>query len=447
MREKNLVYTFASYAYHADTSWGHGTPLEGSELVASIAHKNYIPVTWIVSSESIKVLGDKIRTWHEKYGDDVILRAAVADEKLKSREEIRNFIFSEWQYLKEEFPWVETKIAARGKITNDIISILEELDFKGIWGYCWEQFWWDGITHKGIPWGMWYVNSNNFKAPHPGKGKIVGCEWTARDLIQAYHTGSPCIFSSDPDDVYRAGLCDAENIEYWKMVFDNYLRNTENNETVFFMQHQESHEMEYTDSFKIWPPAQIDASAKMLDNFFKYIKQYDITITTVPKAIDLYHRKNKSTAPCYMLMKDTMVRPVINEYNMTLGGVAMGPWPETFLYYDSQCQMVFVKGECRPRHLRNYMGTHNAKDDFTVETPPVFVTKFKKSDNLIEIDFEIEECDPVPFGLTYWDDLAGFEVKLCTNVSEAKIIQNKLVFLRFNLDRETSKIHLVLEKS
>ncbi|MFD1904555.1 hypothetical protein ACFSQ7_11510 [Paenibacillus rhizoplanae] len=103
-----------------------------------------------------------------------------------------------------------------------------------MWGYCYEQFWWDGITHKGIPWGSWYVNSGSFKVPHSGRGQVVACEWTARDLHATYHTGSPVIYSTDPNDVLRAGLCTGENIDYWKHLFDEYLFNTDHNGQVFF---------------------------------------------------------------------------------------------------------------------------------------------------------------------------------------------------------------------
>jgi len=125
----------------------------------------------------------------------------------------------------EAFPWAKTKVAARGKIYSEMIEALEKPDFSGIWSYCWKQVWWDGITHEGIPWGFWYADSSRFKAPHPSKGKTVACEWTARNLNLTYHSESPVIYSTDPDDVYRACLCAADDIEYWKNLFRDYLDN------------------------------------------------------------------------------------------------------------------------------------------------------------------------------------------------------------------------------
>lgn len=446
MRAEKLIYTFVSYAYYADYSWGHGCPEEGFMRTAKVAHKYGIPVSWILNRGSIGVFKDQIREWHELYGDDVILRCPPYDDATGNIDKLIKDLEEDWQLFSEAFPWAKTKVAARGKISSDIINALESQDFKGVWGYCWEQSWWDGITHRGIPWGSWYVNPENTKAPHSGKGKIVASEWTARDLNLSYHAKSPCIFSTDPDDVYRAGLCTGDNIEYWKKVFDDYLRNTDNNEDVFLVQQQESHEMENTENFAVWPMSQILESEKMLDNFFKYIKGFDITITTLPKAIEQYHENNEITAPCYMLTSDSKIRPEINEYTMTLGGVALGPWPETFFYYDSQCQMAFLEGDCKPQLLRNYSLKASKNDECVDEVPPVFVTKYQKSDELIEVVFEIDEWRPIPFGLTYWGALEGFQLKCCDDVIETKIIQDKLIFIRLNLTGEKKRISLTLEK-
>ncbi|MFD2880267.1 glycoside hydrolase family 88 protein [Paenibacillus rhizoplanae] len=149
-----------------------------------------------------------------------------------------------------------------------------------------------------------------------------------------------------------------------------------------------------------------------------------------------------------MLTHDYPVRPEVNEYTMTLGGVGFGPWPETFLYYDKECQLSFVEGECRPRLLRNYIGKLNMNDDFTEAVPPVFVTKYLKTDTVIELEYEIGSSSAVPFGLVYWDDLAGYEVSACSGGAEVKLIKDKLAFLRFNLTggRQTIGLTLRLKK-
>ncbi|WP_139994123.1 hypothetical protein [Paenibacillus paridis] len=447
MRPEKLIYTFVSYASHYDTSWGKGTAVEGVDRTAAIAHQYGIPVTWIVNGGSVPVLAERIRDWHDRYGDDVILQSPFfVEDAGMSKEKLKAKLASDWLIVEEAFPWARTKVAARGKIYNELIEVLEELDFKGMWGYCWEQVWWDGITHKGIPWGSWYVDSSRYKVPHPGKGQVVACEWTARDLNLTYHSGSPCVYSTDPNDVLRAGLCTGNNIDYWKNVFQDYLDNTDHNEQVYFLQQQEAHEMEFTEQFAVFPAADVEACEGMLALFFEHITSFPITLTTLPKAISLYHEQNDITAPVSMLTKDTQIRPEINEYTMTLGGTGAGPWPTTFLYYDHECQMSFVEGECKPHRLRNYIGKGNMNEEFQEELPQVFVNEFEKTADRIHMSFDIGHWTPMPFGLAYWDELSVYELEACSEGVQVQWIKDELVFLRFHLTGKPAKIELTLVK-
>ncbi len=446
MKPEKLIYTFVSYAANYNTNWGSGTAIEGIDRTAGLAHQYGIPVTWIVNGGSIPVIRDAILQWHEEYGDDVILQCPMYGQDPRNRkEELKALLSQEWELLKQAFPWAKTKVAARGQISQEIIQALEELDFQGLWGYCWEQTWWDGISHKGIPWGFWYVDSDRYKVPHPGKGKLVGCEWTARDFNPTYHSGSPCIYSTDPNDVLRAGLCTGDKIDYWKKIFQEYLNNTDHNDHVFFLQQQEAHEMEYTDRFAVFPESHVEECTRMLDHFFRYIKTFPVTFTTLPYAIRLYHQ-NKTTAASYILSEDSPYRPDTNEYTLTLGGTGTGPWPETFFFYDNSCQMAFVKGECIPRTLRSYLGKWNMNEEFLEKVPQVFITHYSKSGGRIELTYDIGYSSPLPFGLVYWDDLSGYEISSCPESCDARIIRDKLVFLRFQLDGTKTRICLELRK-
>lgn len=447
MKPERLVYTYVSMASHYEKSWGNGTPIEGVERTAATAHRYKIPVTWIVNSESIKLLGERIRAWHDAFGDDVILKCPnYYVDAGRSKDKLKALLEREWEILQDAFPWAVTKVAGSGVVDGEVVGVLEEAGFQGMWGYCWEQEWWDGITNKGAPWGFWYADGDRYKVPKPEGGKLVACEWTARDLHQAYHTSSPVIYSTDPNDVLRAGLCTGEDIAYWKKLFGDYLRNTASNEQVYFLQHQEAHEMEFTSSYAVWPIADIEATDRMQALFFEHIRQFPITITTLPQAIKLYHEQNRETAPVYMLTQDPEIRPGQNAYTMTLGGVGLGPWPDTFFYYDKECQMAFLRGENKPRMLRNYVGQWDMNDDFEEAVPPVFVTKYEKRADAIEIVYEIGHWKPMPFGLTYWDALDEYEISGAEGIVDAKIIEGQLAFFRIQLTGEKKRIAVTLRR-
>lgn len=447
MKPENLIYTFVSYASHYDTPWGKGIALDGIDRTAALAHKHGIPVTWIVNGRSAPVLQERIAEWHERYGDDVILQSPFfIEDSGASKERFKTALAQDWRIVEEAFPWAKTKVAARGKIYNEVIESLEELGFEGMWGYCWEQVWWDGITHKGIPWGSWYADPSRYKAPHPGKGSVVAFEWTARDLNATYHSGSPVVYSTDPNDVLRAGLCTGDDIEYWKRVFDDYLSNTDHNDQVFFLQQQEAHEMEYTERFAVFPADHVEACADMLDLFFAYVAQHPVTLTTVPEAVRLYRARHTETAPAYMLTRDTGIRPQTNEYTVALGGTGAGPWPKTFLYYDKECQLAFVEGSCVPHRLRSYVGKGDMNDTFEEEVPQVFVRDYEKADGRISMTFEIARRSPVPFGLAYWDDLDGYEIISCSAGAEARVIRGELAFVRLALTGGPTSVSLSLSR-
>lgn len=437
MNPERLIYTFVSYA----ASFGErGVPLEGVGRIAKLAHRQRMPVTWIVDGRSIELLQDDIARWHERYGDSVVLACpAYADEA-----ELRSKLEREWAALAQAFPWVSSKVLATGYITNALVRTIEELDFTGLWGYCWQQSWWDGISHRGVPWGMWYADPAGYKLPS-GR-RIVAAEWTARDLNLALHTDDAVYYSSDPNDVLRAGLCAGDNIDYWAKLFGDYMRNTANNEYVFFVQQQEAHEMDASASFSFCSEADIDATADMLSLFFTHIAAYPIVRMNLPDAVELYRSRYASTAPSYMLADDCDIRPELNAYTMLRGGIPQGPWPLTFLYYDAECQLAFIQGKSGPHLLRSYVGKTDMDEEFKETVPDVFVRHFTRDGRTIEIEYAIEHSRALPFGLAYWDDLAGYAIAQCEGVIEAVIVQERLAFMRLNLDGRAKTVKLKLER-
>src|SRR5690606_11983162 len=103
---ENLIYTFVSYATLVDKRWGRGIALEGIDRTAAIAHKHGIPVTWIVNAGSAPVLAERICSWHEQYGDDVILQANFdASESELAKVQLKEALEQGWSALRHHYPW------------------------------------------------------------------------------------------------------------------------------------------------------------------------------------------------------------------------------------------------------------------------------------------------------------------------------------------------------
>jgi hypothetical protein len=429
-----LIFTFTSLAYAYTKNkdkWPPKPPKEGMERVAKLAHQHHIPVTWLTDMTTGTAMKDKIDEWHDKFGDDIGASNRGIDER---------------ESLKALFPWSEVNIVELTR-ANNATQIAEKLGYSAIWGSAWEQNGIDGISDKGSPWGLFYVAEDNYKIPAlKGKGP-VSLEWTSRGLLKTLHSGRPTIYSSDPNDVARAGLCSGNDIAYWKALFKNYIRNIANNKFVFFQQQQESHEMQNDGKgITVYTPDEIDEAAKMLDKFFTYVKSFGnlVAYKTLPEAVQLYNGNFSETEPSVMLCGNVPV----NKINFWYGGQnrARGPWPTTLLYYDKECQLAFIEGKFKPILDRDYV--HNRQ----VNDAPRFYRITYEEEPSVEVDSPSRVVNPkkvlvgikankeIPYGVTFWYDFNKHKIK---GVKGAKLIgpiQNQVALLRLNLKKGMNKI-------
>ena len=343
-----LIFTFVSLAYTGTAKEGYRKPLTGMNFLATMAHKYNIPVTWLIDLGTGTAMKDKIDEWHEKYGDDIGVSLRGENDR---------------DALLKLFPWSKVNVLEETTHNGNETTKAKDLGFSAIWGSCWEQVGIDGITDRGTPWGIFYVAEDNYKLPSlSGKG-LVSLEWTSRDLLKALHSGGSTIYSSDAYDVTRAGICNGEDITYWKALFDNYIRNISCNKFVFFQQQLESHEMQYDEQYKdICTPAEIDLDAKVTDAFFAYVKSFGdlVEYKTLPEAVQIYNDHFSETEPAVMLFDDAPVKDI--EFWYGRDNTATGPWPKTLLYYDKECQLAFIRGKFEPFMARDYLNNRKIMD-------------------------------------------------------------------------------------
>ena len=426
-----LIYTFAALAYTADAPWGKGVPGEGMQRLATIAHKHGIPVTWLMDSGSGKEMQTQINEWHEKYGDDV---GVVWGHSHATPSAFRDGT-AERLALRKLFPWSDVALTASGSRSNKLLAEVKKAGVKGLWGSCWEQTEIDRITDRGAPWGYFYCADECFKIPSQGEGGVISVEWTARDLCKSIHSHAPTIYSSDPDDVGRTSICTGDDIKYWKGLFDNYIKNIANNKYVFFPQHQEAHEMEHSPVCREYSPDDIKNSEKMLDSFFGYVKSFAnlVKCVTIHQAMEMYAQQSKTTIPSVMLVDDVPCRKPPFWYAK---GRATGPWPKTLLYYDKDCQIVFIDGQLAPIILRDYM--HNRKVDdpdyFQVtKIPQIKVDTPWERREFTEIPIRIPYDGELPYGVALWYDFKRFKLDHVDGADAIGPIQNQVLLLCKNL--------------
>jgi len=441
-----LIFTFASLAFTIDSDWGKGVPKEGMERIATVAHKYNIPVTWLIDPGSGKAMKNKADEWHKKFGDDIALVWGHSHATPSAYRNPQEALDS----LKSLFPWSKVELAASGTRSNEMLQSVKEEGLYGVWGSCWEQVGIDRITDKGAPWGYFYASDDNFKLPSlSGKG-LVSVEWTTRDLLKALHSGAPTIYSSDPDDVGRTGLCTGDDIEYWKAMFDNYIRNISTNKFVFFPQHQEAHEMEHSDVCSAYSTEEIVNSEKMLNAFFAYVKSFGnmIEYKTIPQAAQLYKDNFTETEPSVMLFDDAPARKPPFWY-AAYSNRATGPWPKTLLYYDKECQLAFIEDQFKPIMHRDYIHNRKVYDPkyYKVEyTPEVKIKTPWEKVEFTEIPIEITTDREMPYAVTLWYDFNRFKIKSITGAKYFGPVENQVLLLRLDLKKGVNKIFVQLNK-
>jgi len=250
------------------------------------------------------------------------------------------------------------------------------------------------------------------------------------------------VYSTDPNDVARAGLCSWENIDYWKSLADNYIRNARYNETIFLVQHQEAHEMESNDHFRCYTEEDVRETATMLSEFIRYVKRRACAMP-LHDAVRIYNKRYPKTEPSYMLWRDTPTPPLNPDY---CWDVACGPWPRTFLYYDMGAQMMFVEGKATPVCIRNYGRDFVDRNYFSEPIIPC-VRMVRNTAGIWrrELEFEVNAPAAMPYGVAVWGDFSLYRIGDAPGLVNGKILAPELLFLRYDLQKGVNKLVVKLE--
>lgn len=422
------VYTFASLASRCNNG---ETCIHGMRRLAAALHPHGVKITWMLSGESAALAAPQLTEWHNAYGDDVgiVPPEPWPDASLGSREEKAARLGAVRDAICKALPWAEPRITA-GHTDPDMAHVAAMLGLDGIWGYCWEQIEVDAITDRGAPWGIFYIDPAERLRPARERS-VAALEWTARDLLKSFHSGNPCLYSTDPNDAARGGLCAWDRIDYWRALADNYIRNARYNRQVFLMQHQEAHEMERHDGWRCYTDEDIAEATVMLEAFVKHIRPH-VRMMTLTEAVRAYRAENERSASSYMLWQDTKHARPNPDYTWN---TCPGPWPKTFFFYDCDAQMAFVDGEVQPRLLRNYRRDWDAAQFFAEpHIPRPRLVRNVQYTWSREIEVSVQSPAAMPYGIALWGDYSLYQIAESPGLIEGKILPRELLFLRFDLN-------------
>lgn len=492
--EGKIIYSLVSSAYFVDKSWGYGIPKAGMKLMYDIGHRYNIPVTFLITSQ-VALECHRMLTQFHHHGnacvglmldfpdqmDETGKRIKGSDDIIDkmSEDDLRAYIRSEIAMIKKALPWADIKILGGGYRNERVVNAAEAEGLLGIWGYCIFQIGTDNITDYGCPWGQFFIDKENFKAPSPTPRNIIGMEWTCRDISKAFHMAKSESYSTDPNDAESNGKCTDTDIRYWIDLLTAYQHNLQYNPLVFFLQHQESHEMESSEVCVGYNQLRVDYTAKMLDKFCAYVSsQKNIQCVTLNTAAEIYITKYQGlTPPTYFFQQDIPIRTpeweqhvrdntadkskhiwigfheklydyIDNYVGLNQFHFKSPPWQSALFYYDKDCLLIFDKGIREPIWISDYRHPNGSRDEQFMWIPsPSITSVMEEAQGAQRIyTYTIQSDHTQPYGLVEWVNLTygALTIKDCS-VSECKIIQETGIFMRINLQPGKNVITLILE--
>lgn len=447
-------FCLLSQAYFVDTDWGFGAPIEGVKKMGALGHKHHIPVTYFVTGRSAEEMADTLTQYHEEFGDEVQeqLRFTLPGSTHKSEREsveiasVKQFldhIRQDRARILKALPWAEPTLTVMGSgiRSENLIQALQQLGYTGIHGHCPFQLGVDQIITFSAPWSSFYVGADNYQCPatpEKSKNALVGLEWTARDLCKSWHYVATEIYSTDPNDVERGGICTDTNVEYWKELTKEWLRNVPLNGDIFFQMHQESHEMDGRHEIcHPFTPERVEFTYKMMDLYFDWLTSLPESIShgnsktgiriafeTASQHIDRYKQRSIYTPPAIMAYREISVpknlpywdqiragkgycgypskharMPSEGFYNYIQSAINLhhfdgAPWTDSLCYYDTECMLLFDDSGTRsaPIWAANY---NRARTRPNVPTEGIVAVPLSKDDGE-NIEWFQEENLPEP---------------------------------------------------
>jgi hypothetical protein len=422
--------------------------LEGVRLLADVAHKHRIPITWAIDTKSVQFIAKSLTTWHTEYGDIPLLildakpiwdanweaeqRAnpgnsteAMASHLVTMREKLPGYIARESERLKRAIPWAEPNVAGAAFKHDVFLDVLEQSGFRGLWGYYWKQ---EDSDAADTGASKAELDRGGFGCFYPFEAStyidtIVTRSDTGEDGAEPFKkvVGIPYYTAGHlAEDVHnlRAALLNGTA----KQHYDTYVESDAWNRWLGYVEH--------IDPFTV---AQLGQDGlERLDAYFAHVVGNQNTKPLLLSEIaDDYITHCKRTEPT------TIVEAVPTTQDET----AVSKSALKMFYYDAACELTFVEGAMEPVELKNYTGEQvspsvTQKPTLTGFSPTRHRTK-------LHIAIIVESTRAMPYGITVWGDHDGLQLTE-SNADDVRWVGEHLLFIRLTLQPGKNEFNIQL---
>ena len=412
--------------------------LEGMRLLAEVAHKHGIPITWAVDTKSAPVVAKLLTAWHTENGDAPLLMLdirqiwetnweaernanpgasteAMASHLVTMREKLPEYITREQERLTRAMSWAEPNIAGAVFKNDTFLRVLEQTGFRGLWGYHWSQS--DvNDTDPHVP-EVEVSDRGGFGCFYPLEASasldaIVTRGTTDVDIAQSfekivgipYHTAGHL---AEETQNLRAALLNGTAQQH----YDVYVGSTAWNQWLGYVEH--------IDPLTVAHLGQ--EGLERLDAYFAHVVGIqDTKPLLLSQMVDDYIKRCQKTEPTAVIETSTEIQEETAKPKSTL----------KMFYYDAACEFTFVEGAMDPIEIKNYAGERVLQSEAHKPVLTGFLPTRHRTQ--LHIAIVIESTRTMPYGIAVWGDHEGLQLTE-SNVDDVRWIGEHSLFIRLTL--------------
>jgi hypothetical protein len=318
-----------THALFVATSLQQRYSISGMLALERIASRYSIPMTWMLGDLWWLGLSDYYDRFHARNGDDVEAE----------------YFASLHAAMRRDMPWYVPSVSVAGAGEERNISRAASFGERAFWGIAWNSDGTDGTFDRGAPWGAYCADPGSYKRPDPtGACNVLAFEWTARDLTRAYLSGREDWFSTDPDDLQRAGMSVDDARRYSSAMIDAYAAAGQTQPLVVVAQ-QESGE------------ATNPGDEAIVEAMYARVAADGMHATTL--------RTAASDARAFAANPRAVAFPSLPYGSPVASAVLDGDslYPATIDYADRHVGMTFLAGRTLPVRVFDYARQHRSRYD------------------------------------------------------------------------------------
>ena len=422
--------------------------LEGMRLLAEVAHKHGIPITWAVDTKSAPIVAKLLTTWHTESGDAPLLMLdirpiwdtnwerernanpgasteAMASHLVTMREKLPEYIIRERERLKRTLPWTEINIAGAVFKNDTFLRALEQTGFQGLWGYHWNQ---QGVDKANPNVPEIETDRGGFGCFYPLEASgsidsIIARSTTDADLTQSfekivgipYHTAGH--LAGDTHNL-RAALLNGTAQQH----YDVYVGSTVWNQWLGYVEH--------IDPLTVAHLGQ--EGLERLDTYFAHVVSIQGTKPLLlSQMVDDYIKHCQKTEPTTVVGASTEIQKETAEPKSAL----------KIFYYDAACEFTFVEGAMDPVEIKNYAGERVLQSEANRPVLTGFLPTRHRTQ--LHIAIVVESTRTMPYGIAVWGDHEGLQLTE-SNVDDVRWIGGHSLFIRLTLQSGKNEFNVKL---